>query len=215
MNGVPEFFCWSKVGDEAGEAVARIVARKERSRAADEGMFLWGIGQQVEAAVRRLVDATTEPQVLFTPMPSKAKAIDSNPSGTTLWRRAVGMDGSPFSMPAHSRVTSRSGRNRHWALVCHSATSLDADDGDITFRAGEVFNLGSGATPGGSQVTTTVQYKPNEDAPGAAYQVLFRAKLVTPYVARLQSPVEVPSEVHEAHRRGDDDALASFGDRIA
>src|SRR5947207_486961 len=61
VTDIPPFFCWSKVGDEAGEPIARIIARKEAARAADGGVFLWGIGQSVGAGVRLLTERIAGP----------------------------------------------------------------------------------------------------------------------------------------------------------
>src|SRR5436190_21777164 len=103
---LPGVFCWTKFGAEAGESAASIFQRKELERKRNHGVFLWGIGNSILPSLVHLLDATDEPQVLFSPMRSAAASRDSRPSRLIVWSKAIGYDGLPFTMPTHSVVTS-------------------------------------------------------------------------------------------------------------
>ena len=45
-------FVWTKMGVESGEDLAKIIRRKESERIAGRGIFWWGIGNSLGAAVR-------------------------------------------------------------------------------------------------------------------------------------------------------------------
>ena len=104
VSGLPECFCWSKIGAEAGETVDAIVARKEAARARDGGMFLWGIGQTITNSIRALLERTGDPDVIFTDMVGPAKVKDSAPASRVLWRMGRSALVRPSKIP-HSRMT--------------------------------------------------------------------------------------------------------------
>lgn len=195
---LPKFFCWSRLGAEAGESVAAIIARKEVARALDDGRFLWGIGQPVDAAIRALIGRVERPEVIFTDMLSSPKPRDANPSSTVLWRAGIGLDGLPTALPLHSLVTSRGDRPKHFALVCHSDEPLDKQLPGPEFRKCDVRNISSGKVPADQQNTTTVRYSPDPGGTGRRYLVRFRAELVHPYLVALRDPVEVPDDVRRS-----------------
>lgn len=186
---IPEMFCWTKYGTEAGEDAAAILARKEAERQANAGVFLWGIGNAIGPSIESLLENTSQPQVVFTPTLTKAAAHDIAPSGIAVWRSGVGLDGSHYVFPAHSHVTSRvspTGR-AHYALVCRSTTPLVANTArSASFAVTHVQNLRSGSRVGASQVTSVVRRI--ACALGllqSGYKVSFTADLVAPYLVQL------------------------------
>lgn len=187
---IPQVFCWSKFGTEAGEPIEEIRARKERERQEGGGLFLWGIGNSIAPSIKLLVDVDPRPSVLFTPMLSRAAQIDVRPAGVVQWRSGLGLDGRPHQVPDHCQVTSRtsggSARPRaHYALVCSSENPIDVDETGAQFSRGDVVNFASGSPVGSSQVTAVVERSGPADVCGTGYAVSFRATLVYPYVLRL------------------------------
>ncbi|WP_148045085.1 hypothetical protein [Nocardioides marmorisolisilvae] len=195
--GLPPMFCWTKYGTEAGETAETILRRKEAERNLNGGVFLWGIGNAIGPSIEHLLEETSTPRVVFTPMLSRPAAKDIAPPAVGMWRRGVGMDGTEVELPEHSRVTSRlsnSGR-AHYALVCRSVEPLfdggtrSAEEG---FEAAHVVNLRSGSRVGASQVTSVVRRVACALGSGRkSYQVTFVADLVAPYLIRLTDHVVV------------------------
>jgi len=186
---LPDIFCWTKYGSEAGEDVGAILARKEAERLASGGTFLWGIGNAIGPSVEALRARSPHPQVVFTPMRSRPAARDVAPARVAVWHRGVGLDGSPFELAEYFRVTSRVSPTRsfHYALVCRSDRPLgvSARRGP-SFASTHVQNLRSGSKIGSSQVTSVV--KQIVCALGllpSSYTVSFTADLVAPYLVRL------------------------------
>lgn len=187
---VPELFCWTKVGTEAGEPVPSIVARKEGERAASDGLFLWGIGNSVWPSLAALVREEARPTVVFSPMLSAPAGHDVAPGRVVRWTSAEGARGERFLLPPSAVVTSRAGAGwragKHFALVCHSGVSLDWDDearSSARIDESSLRNLRSGARLGASQVTSVVKrVAPSE---GGRYSVALRAQLVPPYLVVL------------------------------
>jgi hypothetical protein len=187
---IPEMFCWTKYGTEAGEDASAILRRKESERQGNRGLFLWGIGNAIGPSVHHLLGQITEPKVVFTPMLSRPSTKDVAPSRVAIWHSGVGLDGCDFEMPEHSVVTSRlseSGR-AHYALVCRSDRVLTAGGGSrpASFAASHVMNLRSGSRVGASQVTSVVRRV--ACALGqvrSGYHVAFVVDLVAPYLVRL------------------------------
>lgn len=187
--GIPEFFCWTKYGTEAGEHVSSILERKEAERVAGGGTFLWGIGNAIGPSVDALLARAEKPEVVFTPMKSRPAARDVAPPRTAVWHRGVGLDGAPYEVPTFSTVTSRVtlSRAHHYALVCRSDEPIGSQAGTRpTFAATHVENLRSGSKVGASQVTSVVRriacalgLLPSN------YSVAFTAELVAPYFVRL------------------------------
>lgn len=186
---LPDLFCWTKYGTEAGEDIGAILARKEAERLASGGTFFWGIGNAIGPSVEALLAHAAEPQVIFTPMRSRPAARDVTPPEVALWHRGIGLEGESFELPSFSCVTSRISptRNHHYALVCRSQQPLpfSARQGP-SFASTDVQNLRSGSKVGASQVTSVVRRI--ACAPGllpSSYTVSFTAELVAPYFVRL------------------------------
>jgi hypothetical protein len=194
---IPSRFCWTKFGSEAGEGVEAILTRKEQERAANHGIFMWGIGNSVAPGIRALLGLESNPSVIFSPMRSKPKAIDAAPGRVVNWGGARGLDGQKWNIPPGSSVTSRgeSGngvlKRTHYALVCRALESLPisgniADAAKLSF--GSLTNLVSGSPVGYSQVTSVVGYRHSTEAVGPSYTIGFRAWLVYPYFVELFDP---------------------------
>lgn len=199
---LPDAFCWTKFGTEAGELVDSIFHRKEVERRGNGGVFLWGIGHSIRPSLRGLLEAADPPLVLFSPMKSAAATHDVRPSELAVWCGAVCPDGRPFRMPDYSLVTSRRDRNSrrhtHFALVCRREIPiLDPPAEYPTFSITEVRNLRTGSPLGASQVTSVVRRvrEGGSTARDTRYRVVTWARLVPPYLVRLTHCVPVPEEL--------------------
>jgi hypothetical protein len=186
--GIPDQFCWSKYGAEAGEGPASILNRKERERAANGGTFLWGIGNSIRPSLEVLLRRVQTPAVLFTPMRSRAAAKDVAPAVVGRWTRATSWTGEPFELPAHTLVTSGAGDGdpptRHFALVCRRDEPIpDGAEGWLDERG--LRNLRTGSVLGASQVTAVVTTVPMRDR-RPRYTIAFSAALVEPYMVELR-----------------------------
>lgn len=206
-RALPLHFCWTRFGTESGESIERILERKEGERQAHDGMFLWGIGNSVGPAVRELVRREPRPMVLFSPMRSRPKFIDVEPSAVLSWTRALTLSDEEWRIPTGLQVVSRAAtdagthKRSHYALVCRSEMPLKADGqcGDLGFD--ELVNLLSHSKLGHSQVTSVVQRKLSSSTVGTRYPIGFVAELVFPYFIRLVDPVLAPdAKVAEAVR---------------
>lgn len=82
MNSIPDVFCWTKMGTEAGQSLTTIRQRKELERRAGGGVFAWGIGNSLGTAIydAQRLSPTGYIEVLFTEMLGKPKLIDAKPS---------------------------------------------------------------------------------------------------------------------------------------
>lgn len=183
---LPEAFCWTRFGAEAGELFDAILARKERERAANDGVFYWGIGNSVAPAIAELLLREHLPEVLFSPIRGRPRAVDVAPARIVAWTAAETLDGVRFLLPRTVQVTSREAR-AHYALVCELDTPLTlADHGAVHF--GAMRNLVSGRALGASQVTAVVRRGEHGAKRGTRYQVALRARLAKPYFVRLRDP---------------------------
>lgn len=189
---LPDVFCWTRFGTEAGQAVEAILARKEEERHANGGVFLWGIGNAVGPSLRRLLELVRSPEVLFSPIHSSPRREDVDPSCVAAWTEAEALDGSRYCLPASSLVTSawKPGREAHYALVCRSEDDLREmrPAGSVNFA--ELKNLVSGQNLGSSQTTAVVRRDTaSNGSPNRSYMIAIRAQLVFPYFLRLTGPV--------------------------
>lgn len=194
---LPEAFCWTKFGAEAGEVPLSIFERKELERRRNGGIFLWGIGQSIGPSLPDLLHVSSSPEVLFSPIRSSAAVHDLSPARVALWCDAIGYDGRRFRLPEYSLVTSRldSARPRsgHYALVCKSDVPIAELEGarhQLVLEA--LRNLRSGNPLGASQVTAIVRRIPISTSEGVEYPVVARARLVYPYLIRLTRAIPVP-----------------------
>lgn len=203
---LPKHFCWTRFGTEAGERIDSILARKEDERLATGGMFLWGIGNSVDPAIRDLIRLEERPMVLFSPMRSKPKAIDVAPAGLTVWSEALDLDGRDWPIPEGVKVTSRQGsetgrtKRSHYALVCRSSSPLTALD-LASLRYEELVNLQSKNKLGASQVTAVVEQLAQGRTECTTYPVAFMAELVFPYFVKLGGPLDSSAQVPKSRGR--------------
>jgi hypothetical protein len=196
-SSLPETFCWTKFGAEAGELPLSIFQRKELERRRNEGVFLWGIGQSISPSLPGLLRVTSTPEVLFSPIKTSAATHDVSPAQVVLWCDAVGYDGRRFSLPEYSLVTSRMNparpRSGHYALVCEAGSPILELEGKNHYLAPEALrNLRSGTPLGASQVTAIVRRIRISTPTRAEYPVVARARLIYPYLVRLTRAIPVP-----------------------
>lgn len=194
---MPEVFCWTKFGTEAGEVPNAIFERKEIERRRNGGVFLWGIGNSIRPSLAMLLSATRQPEVLFSPMKTVAAKKDSRPSDLMMWCDGVGYDGLPYKLPEASLVTSRRDHvnpsSRHFALVCHrDSPLLAASDPACGVSLDGLRNLKTGTPLGASQVTSVVRHITSPADAGPRYPVVTRARLVYPFLVRLTGGMAVP-----------------------
>jgi hypothetical protein len=195
LDKIPQQFCWSKFGTESGEVVDHILARKERERQVNNGIFLWGIGNSVAPGIRALVRLEEAPMVIFSPMRSKPKMEDATPSDIVRWTDARSLDGVPWPIPSGSSVVSRADhgdrglKTKHYALVCRSDLPLTSATSNRYLSFGALSNLLSGSPLGFSQVTSVVRHDPPNDTPSLSYPIGFFSRLVYPFFVELFSPV--------------------------
>ena len=196
-SSFPDAFCWTKFGAEAGELPLSIFQRKELERSRNGNLFLWGIGQSIGPSLPELLRVTPDPEVLFSPMKTRAAVRDASPTQVVMWCDAIGYDGRRFSIPDHSLVTSRMDparpRSGHYALVCEAGSPiLGLEDKDHYLALETLRNLRSGTSLGPSQVTAIVRRLGSTTATGTHYPVVARARLAYPYLVRLTRAVPVP-----------------------
>jgi hypothetical protein len=189
---LPTHFCWTRFGTEAGESIGDILARKERERQQNNGVFLWGIGNALGPSMRELLKLETVPEVAFSPMIAPPKQADVSPSAVLTWQSARDLDGLPVQLPKWSMVTSRatagSRAARHYALVCYSEAHIVINPDPPTFSIGSLENLLTKKQVGASQVTAVVRRADNVSAQGAMYRLAFRAHLIAPFFIELGEP---------------------------
>jgi len=192
---LPDTFCWTRFGTEAGQPIAAIVDRKEKERQANGGLFLWGIGNALGSAITELARQYPDPDVLFSPIKGKPRECDALPKSIVVWTHGETIDQRPYQLPPHSMVTSRfaeaSPKQAHYALVCFSTQAIDLSQNGPTLAFKCLRNLVSGKHLGASQVTAVVTVARDAAEARADYQVAFRARLVAPYFIRLRYPMPV------------------------
>ena len=194
---LPEAFCWTRFGPEAGESFSEILARKDAEREAGNGIFYWGIGSAVGRALGELISHVVEPEVLFSPITSAPRPADVSPAHVVRWTAGESLFGEPVVLPEHACVTSRWDRERpgtaRYALVCLADGPLClGTHGELSF--GSLRNFCSGAAVGASQITAVVRRDTELPPSGRPYPVALRASLVWPHLLRLVSPT--PMEAH-------------------
>ncbi len=191
---LPNVFCWTKMGDEAGQTLSTIIARKEKERKMGEGVFFWGIGTHLGQRMWKFIDSVSEPVVLFSPMKAKPKRIDRNPERTFIWTAYLDRSGVRHKIPNHVLVTSRSlpngvAKEKHYALVCRKEESL-RDGVWPSIDSAKLKNYEAKSRLGFSQVTAVVEHLDSEASVGNNYDILFGAELVYPYYVILTDPIE-------------------------
>lgn len=183
------------MGTEAGESLESILDRKEQERQATGGVFLWGIGNSVGAALQVLAGRSSEPEVLFSCTKTEARPIDATPDRRVVWTGALTSSGRRYHPPKGTRVMGGVVDARRlpprYALICSSEVPLHPSDHG-SLRMAELRNLLTGRRVGASQVTAVVERV--EDGPetqGGDYVIRLRARLVAPYFVRLVEPIVI------------------------
>ena len=198
MQQLPTCFCWTRFGTEAGQTIDSILARKERERIENNGLFLWGIGNAIGPSIRELVRCNPSPDVLFSSIISKPRSVDVSPGNIAIWTTAKSLDGENFQIPIHSVVSSRydpsKPRVSHYALVCCRDSELRIDTGLPKLMLDAVRNILTGEQVGASQTTAVVKVQEGHCGSARTYKIAFHAKLVMPYLIRLETPILVKAE---------------------
>ncbi len=187
-----EGFCWTKFGMEAGEPIDQIIRRKEAERTANQGKFLWGIGNSISTSLIQLLQHTENPWLLFSPIRSKPKPVDVAPISVTLWTGGIDLQGNKVDLPEYSLITSKgiSGKKsrRHYALVCKSSKYLTlSHHGILDFS--KLRNFVTRNKLGFSQVTSVVSIGGNTSNRKLDYEVLMAVQLEYPYFVELTDPI--------------------------
>lgn len=201
MGNLPQTFCWTKIGPEAGEDVATIRLRKEWERQLGEGRFFWGVGQSLGDSPGYADAEHAGLRILFSPMPSRAKSIDREPEGVLLWNAWVDSTGTTQPLPDYCFITSRSllpsgkAKERHYALVCTSNRELSEETG-CWISPSRLRNFGRNSSLGASQVTAVVRVTESEAGQEAQnrYPISFMADLAPPYFLRLTQPTPLDAD---------------------
>jgi hypothetical protein len=196
INELPTAFCWTKMGAEAGQSLSGIIARKDVERDLGNGVFFWGIGSSLGIKLWSFIEGLKSPDILFSPMKTKAKKVDAKPSRIFAWTSYLDRNGVKHPVPLHSLVTSRGTvgkklKTSHYALVCHKETTFFSESWP-QIEWNNLRNYKSRSKLGFSQVTSLVEANNGSKSLNSSYQVLFGAKLVSPYFVKLVDPVEVP-----------------------
>ena len=128
------YVCWTRMQAEAGQSLDAIVARKEYERRAGCGLFFWGVGNAPPVGITALARMGRQIPVIFSIMKTEARANDSRPTRTVIWRRYFDSDGFERPLPRHALVTSRGdnangAKNVHYALMCWSDAPLRLEHG--------------------------------------------------------------------------------------
>lgn len=214
---LPEFFCWTRFGAEAGQSTADILERKEEERVSNNGVFFWGIGNALGPSMVELVRRHGSPEVVFSPIRSAPKRVDVFPAAVAAWVSGVTLDGDPYRLPGRSFVTSRQDpqkpRQAHYALVCRCDARLAESGSSERLPLVSLRNLRTGRPIGASQVTAIVHHD-RKISGLPTYDVAMRARLVPPYLIRLRRAFTLPhttnnrdlaSAVEEAVKRSQPD----------
>ena len=203
---LPNYFCWTRFGTEAGQSVEQILARKEQERTANAGLFFWGIGNAIGPSMVELLRRTDSPEVVFSPIRSAPRREDSMPSSVVAWTEARTMSGEKYKFPEHSLITSRfdplKSRASHYALVCYSESPIAVGSSPEQIQFAELRNLLTSRPVGASQVTAVVHLSTTAQGGNIlSYDIAFRAQLTPPYFVLLQTPVPlIPCEHHQGWR---------------
>jgi hypothetical protein len=193
---VPDIFCWTKFGIEAAQPIEVILARKEQERLANQGVFLWGVGNAILPSIATLVKKVPRPEVLFSPISTRPRAVDVTPKGVVAWRAGITPSGARWDIPISHLCTSgfdsESPRRPHYALICSSDQPLKLELSAEKIFPSTLSNLVSGNCLGASQVTAVVEYNRDFVPVGRSYEIAMRARLVPPYCVLLVDPVIIP-----------------------
>ena len=122
-------FVWSMIGEDAGEKLVHIIARKEAERLAGAGQFWWGLGTPLGEDVERQAILNGRALHALFSEPKKARPIDPAIQ-VRVWNGWCSISGkSRGDIPKHVLVTSGYDPKKrkqlpHYALICHSDARL-------------------------------------------------------------------------------------------
>ncbi len=187
---------------EAGQALERIIARKECERQAGDGLFLWGVGTAPAVAIGAIARLGLSVPVIFSTMRSRPKAVDAKPARVAVWRQYVDKNGAQRPLPDHCLVTSRADgasepKRAHYALMCRADVPLALGSGTGFDHRAFRNASGNGAPVGASQVTALLQ-PCGSSAPNPLYEVNMTARLAASYWVRLADPREISARERAA-----------------
>lgn len=200
----PRFVCWSRMQDEAGQALEAIVRRKELERRANDGVFAWGVGNAPARLTSELALAQQPIRAIFSIMKTRPRVRDAAPKEVLLWRSYIDAHGFERPLPAGTVVTSRgdtgaSAKRTHYALLCYSDRPLALSRGRAKFDPRAFRNAGVNGRPvGASQVTALLEQVSQPSSKAPAYEVNMEAELWDSYWVRLTSPLRLSSAARSA-----------------
>lgn len=198
---LPNAFCWTKMGTEAGQSLEAIITRKDMERELGDGVFFWGIGTALGQKIWNFIDSISKPFILFSPIKTKPKQKDVNPGKVFIWTSYIDRIGKKHTIPDHILLTSNGTVNnlkkkQHYALVCHKKRPLLYDEKWPCINWADLNNYMTQSKLGYSQVTAVVERKEiKQKLKNIHYDVLFGAELVDPYYIKLTDPYEMPNEI--------------------
>ncbi|TKC88347.1 hypothetical protein FAZ69_14465 [Trinickia terrae] len=213
LKHLPPTFCWTKIGNESGEALPTIVLRKEWERRLGGGRFLWGISQPLDGSAKGAAHRIGSLMALFSPASSNLKAVNAKREDVLLWNAWIDSNGQVRPLPPHTFITSPktlpSGRRRehHFALVCSSPTELSIGS-KVRAYPELLRNVSTGKAPGAALSTAVVECIGQAgEQPGKSYPIVLAVELETPYFVRLAQPSLVKARdlaaINQASRKGD------------
>jgi hypothetical protein len=178
---------WTKIGDDAGEDIEGILARKEAER--KQGTFWWGIGSSLnrEKLEHALCASGGTLAVQFSQQLSRPKKRCSF-GGMRLWTHYRSeKDDKKIEMPipSHALVVSKGKSERYYALVCRSDKAIACCD--QRFNEQLFQNYPNGKIPGNIQNTALLKRKSQGDHGAGRYKSGFAATLVSPFFVTLTS----------------------------
>jgi hypothetical protein len=213
LKHLPPTFCWTKIGDESGEALPTIVLRKEWERRLGGGRFLWGISQSLGSSAQVAAHRTGSLLALFSPMSNPSKAVDRRREDLLVWNAWVDSNGQVRQLPPHAFITSRttlpSGRRRehHYALVCSSPAELSIGS-RLRVYPEHLRSVSTGKALGAAQGAAVVDcIGRDSELTGKSYPLALAVELEAPYFVRLTQPTLLTAddlaEINKASRDGD------------
>ncbi|AOJ05815.1 MULTISPECIES: hypothetical protein [Burkholderia] len=217
LKHLPPTFCWTKIGNESGEALPTIVLRKEWERRLGGGRFLWGIGQPLGNSAQIAAHRTGSLIALFSPASSKPRQAERKQEDALLWNAWIDASGQVRQLPPHTFITSRatlpSGRCRehYYALVCASPTELSIGT-RLRVHPDHLRSVSTGKVLGAAQSAAVVDCISRESGQtGKHYPLALSIELEAPYFVRLTQPSVLKArdlaEVMKATRDGDFDTF--------
>jgi hypothetical protein len=190
-------FVWTRMQGQAGQSIELTVARKEAERMAGDGVFWWGIGNNLLSLVAEARRFDGDMPVLFSLMLTKPAKHDVNPEGVLLWTAWTDADGRLHEIPTHIVCLSRaSSKPKRYALVCRSNCPISVGDHGY-FNPPRCTTL-LGKSPAFNGVTALLRGELDEDHHPGPYRKGFRARLEHPWLVRLAEPRHLTARERDA-----------------